>query len=420
MVKINSSVIFLLLLFISLPLLQVAGSTAAVTATATADFDLFLPIDNDTETGWHLERINAQTAWAITQGSNDIVVAILDCGIDFDHSELIHAQWVNDDEIPGNWLDDDNNGYIDDLSGWNFVDGSSNNGPRENGNSHNNHGTFIAGLIAAAKNNQGIVGIAPNVKLMDLTVWYDSSADPEVEDEVWATQTEIAQAIQYAVENGADVISCSFTYKKRVFDKLSDAAFYDEMKEATKKDVVICASAGNHNSSHKRYPACFRFVIGVGASDFFNEKASYSSYGSWIDLVGPAGDHDDNIDAHRLKSTHYGENYTFGCGTSYSTPLVAGVVALMKSVDGTISFNKIRCILQRTAIDLGSEGKDDYFGYGLVDAGAAVRRAETGDMCILPSTVGILTLVAIFAGIPIIIVVVLVVVVKLVFPKKPS
>ncbi|MBD3191689.1 MAG: S8 family serine peptidase [Candidatus Heimdallarchaeota archaeon] len=412
MFRIRCSVFFLLLLFISLPLIEVAGSATG------SDFDLFLPIDNDTETGWHLDRINAQTAWSITQGSSDIVVAVLDCGIDFDHSELTHAQWINDDEIPGNWIDDDNNGYIDDLSGWNFVDDSSNNGPLENGNSHNNHGTFIAGLITAAKNNQGIVGIAPNIKLMDLTVWYDLSADPGTEDEVWATQTEIAQAIQYAVENGADVISCSFTYKKRVFDKLSDAAFYDDMKDATKKDVVICGSAGNHNNSQKRYPACFSFVIGVGASDFFDQKASYSSYGSWIDLVGPAGDQDDNIDAHRLKSTHYGESYTFGCGTSYSAPLVAGVVALMKSVDVTISFNKIRCILQRTAIDLGSEGKDDYFGYGIVDAGAAVSRAETGDRCILPSTVVTSILIAIFVGIPIIIVVVIVVIVKRVFRKK--
>nr|NHJ84689.1 S8 family serine peptidase [Asgard group archaeon] len=109
------------------------------------------------EVGWHLEKINITDAWTITQGSPSITIAVLDCGINFTHPELSHAQWVNYDEIANNSIDDDGNGYIDDIYGWNFVGNDNDPNPTYTNIWRNNHGTFIAGVIAAKNDDIGIV-----------------------------------------------------------------------------------------------------------------------------------------------------------------------------------------------------------------------------------------------------------------------
>ena len=331
-------------------------------------------LTNVSEIGWHLHKINIENAWEITTGSPDITVAVLDCGINFSHPELSHAQWLNSGEIPDNGIDDDGNGYIDDVSGWDFVSDDNNPEPSYTSLTKNNHGTFIAGILAANNDGLGIVGVAPGIKIMDLKIWYYYSTGND--DSEWASRDDIGRAIQYAVDNGADIISCSFSSKKDFFEKLSSVKYYDEMEAAVNQGVVIVASAGNYNSDTKGYPACFDFVIAVGATDINNDRASYSSYGSWVELVAPGGDGVDGVESHKINSTCVDGTYRTGFGTSYSAPIVAGVVALMKSVDNTLTPKIIRTILQRTAVDLGDTGKDKYFGYGLVDAFAAVTMAQ--------------------------------------------
>ncbi|NHJ85797.1 MAG: S8 family serine peptidase, partial [Asgard group archaeon] len=257
--------------------------------------------------------------------------------------------------------------------GWNFVGNDNDPNPTYTNIWRNNHGTFIAGVIAAKNDDIGIVGAAPNIKIMNLKIFYYYGPDDD-EDE-WVTRDELGLAIDYAVANGADIISCSFSYKKEVFENVKDVAFYDEMEAAIEQGVVIVASAGNYDSSTKRMPACFEFVIGVGATDINNNLASYSSYGDWVDLVAPGGDTDGN-EVHKINSTYFDGSYTTGYGTSYSAPIVAGVIALMKSVDNSLNPNILRKILQQTCVDLGDKGKDKYFGYGLIDAAAAVTMAQ--------------------------------------------
>lgn len=330
---------------------------------------------NESEIGWHLERICIKGAWDITQGVSDITIAVLDSGINFSHPELAHAQWINAKEIPDNEIDDDNNGYVDDVYGWDFVGNDNDPNPTYRHIYLNSHGTFIAGIIGAKDDDFGIVGVAPNIKIMNLKIWYDTSTDDSEEE--WASRNTIGEAINYAVANGADVISLSFSSKKKLFEDLSSVGYFDEMKEATEKDVIIVAAAGNDDTSSKYYPACFDFVIGVGATDWYDAKADYSNYGKdWVEFVAPGGDKDDLIEAHLLNSTHINGTYYSISGTSYSAPIVAAVIGLMKSIDSTLDLKTVRRILQRTTIDLGEAGRDDYFGYGMINATAALLETQ--------------------------------------------
>ena len=126
---------------------------------------------NSEEIGWHLSKINLIGAWGSTQGE-DIVVAVLDSGINFTHPDLQHAQWINSDEIADNGIDDDNNGYIDDVHGWDFVYDDNNSVTSHPNIYHNYHGSFIAGIIAASHDSNGTVGVAPECKIMDIIIIY--------------------------------------------------------------------------------------------------------------------------------------------------------------------------------------------------------------------------------------------------------
>ena len=354
--------------------------------------DIFSSTAN--EIGWQLDKMDVQDAWATSKGA-EMVIAVLDTGVNFSHPELTHCQWVNTDEIANNSIDDDNNGYVDDTVGWDFVFDTNNPGPSYTNLDENNHATFIAGVIAAKEDSTGVVGIVPEAKIMNLKVWYDRT--PDDDEEVWATYEDIGRAVTYAVDNGADVISISFSGKKKIFTKLTEIGYYDEMEAATDQGVVIVASAGNNDYSTKRYPACFDFVIGVGATDYYDNKASYSNYGNWIDFVAPAGDRDDNNDLHLINSTYFHNgSYRVSCGTSYSAPLVAGVATMIKAVDNSFGLKEVRKIIQRTCIDLGDSGKDTYFGYGMVNASAAIIEAKRVVTEGLPGYPILLTMFTIF------------------------
>jgi subtilisin family serine protease len=316
-----------------------------------------------TDIGWHLDQINITGAWNITFGSSNITIAVIDSGIDFSHPELFQ-QWKNTDELPADGIDNDLNGYIDDDHGWDFVSNDSEPGPQAVDPIHW-HATYITGIISAPLNDYGIAGVAPNVTIMDLRVLDQANYQG-------TTDEELGDAIKYAVDNGADVINLSLQYY------VNSSLYLDDILYAISKNVTVVSVTGNNWAGGLEipsYPGAFSEVIAVGATNYFYQKADYSNYGlPWTELMAPVGDGEDFVPSQTINSTFpppylpYGNAY----GTSFAAPQVAGVIALMKSINKTMTVNEIRTILQNTAIDLGAPGIDIYFGYGLINASAAV------------------------------------------------
>ena len=322
---------------------------------------------SSTEMGWYLNQINITNAWDFTTGSEEIVVAVVDSGIDFSHPEITNAQWINNDEIPDNGIDDDKNGFIDDVSGWDFVSNDNNPGPEPDDSIHY-HATFISGIIAGSHNEEGIAGIAPNVKIMDLRILNANN---------YQATAAFGGALYYAVDNGADVINLSLQY-------YGNSTFLrKEIQYAYDNDVTLVSITGNLDlaqgggSEMISLPGGFEEVISVGALNYYYEVADYSNYGlPWTELVAPVGDINyDSID-HIIQGIYPPDAYGWGLGTSYACPQIVGVIALMKSLKKDLTIQEIRDILHETAIDLGDEGKDKFFGYGLVNASGAVLETQ--------------------------------------------
>ncbi|MFH1405138.1 MAG: S8 family serine peptidase, partial [Patescibacteria group bacterium] len=225
------------------------------------------PIDSYYQNQWYLENIHAPEAWDITTGSSNVVVAVLDTGLDLDHPDIKQNIWINSDEISGDGVDNDHNGYIDDIYGWDFVEDDNTPYPTEGLEALPEavtHGTAIAGIIGAVgNNNQGIAGINWSVKIMPVRIL----------DNMGIGETQSAKnAIMYAIENGADVINLSFTGFE------FDPAFEEVVQMAYTRGVVFVAAVGNEPGGGVNmdkspiYPACFGIdkpgdlVIGVAAT----------------------------------------------------------------------------------------------------------------------------------------------------------
>jgi subtilisin family serine protease len=314
---------------------------------------------------FYLDLIHARGAWKLSNGSKDITVAVIDSGIDFSHSELYKSAWVNEDEIADNGIDDDSNGYIDDIHGWDFVFNDSNPGPYPE--EIHWHGTFIAGIIAAPLNGTGPAGIAQDVTIMDVRVLNSTNYHN-------ITYEAFGDALRYAVDNGADVINLSLQYYS------PSADYYDDILYAVSQNVAVVSVTGNTyppdgGKYYQSYPGGYAEVIAVGATAANGEDiADYSNYGEWTELVAPVGSDGETRHIYSTVPFYtYGTLYGWGTGTSFACPQVAGVIALMKSVNNSLSLDDIREILQDTATDLGDAGKDNYFGYGMLNASAALE-----------------------------------------------
>lgn len=332
------------------------------------------------EGSYHHRLIGSEGAWAITNGTKDITIAVIDSGIDFSHSELKNVYWNNTDEIGNNSIDDDGNGYIDDVRGWDFVNNDSNPGPGTYDPIHR-HGTFITGLIAAPLNGKGPVGIAQNVSIMDVRVLASDNY-------MGVSNFGFGEAIRYAVDNGADVLSISIHYMS------PDDNYHDDIIYAVENDVVVVSITGNTDDGgieYRSYPGGYDEVIAVGASTANNLKASYSNYGlPWTEIVAPVGN--------RLDSTTLDNTYGWGWGTSYACPQVAAVVALMKSLNNSMTVSEIRSILRKSATDIGDPGKDEFFGYGLLNATKAVMAVLDPSILIEPEDTDTTNLISIAAA----------------------
>ncbi|MHA2224161.1 MAG: S8 family peptidase [Candidatus Hodarchaeales archaeon] len=301
------------------------------------------------EVPYGIPLIGADKVWSQTLGSPGIVVAVLDTGLDASHSDLEGCLWNNSDEIPDNGADDDNNGFIDDCHGWDFIHNDNDPSP------WHNHGTHVVGTITARLNNYGVVGVAPNISIMPLLVVNESDRNPDII---------VAEAIRYAADNGAHIISMSIgIYDDEITNSTSYDLVTDAITYAYSKGLLIVAAAGNEGTNHVIRPANDSRVIAVGAVNSGKNLASFSNYGLDIEVVAPG----DNV-----KSTIPVNNFGLKSGTSMATPHVSGALALMLSYDPTLTNIEAREILNQTAEDLGDSGWDETYGYGLINVSRAI------------------------------------------------
>src|SRR3989338_4095636 len=248
--------------------------TVGLAAAAENGFTSVIPNDPHYQEQWHLEKIGLPQAWSITRGNDNIVIAVIDTGVDIDHPDLINNIWINEREIPDNGIDDDSNGYIDDINGWDFVNNTFDPNPKfQEGFSDIglNHGTIVAGIIAATGNNGlGLAGVTWNARIMALKVLNDKGQ---------GDTTAVIRAIDYAISNDAAIINLSFVGAD-YDDSLAEA-----VARAYRAGVLVVAAAGNEDAngqSHSldvtpAYPICHdsaaHMVIGVGGTDALDQKA---------------------------------------------------------------------------------------------------------------------------------------------------
>ncbi len=294
--------------------------------------------------------IKLTQAWDVNTGDPGSVIAILDTGLDWSHPDISANAWQNPGEIAGNGVDDDANGFIDDIYGWDC--GSNDNDPRpepyiEGGLDVGFHGTHCGGIASAATNNgAGVAGTGWSCKLMGLKL--TGGAEP-------FSVASVTQAFNYAIDNGAGVISMSFG------GNFSDFGFMQALvDDAFAAGVVCVAAAGNNNTSAVMYPAGLDHVISVGATNSSNQRASFSTYGNWVDVAAP-GEHIwstimDNYEVDFLTGLIFMLNYEWDgvnpymyCdGTSMACPMVAGVVGLVKSAAAYMDSDDMDAHLKNT------------------------------------------------------------------------
>jgi subtilisin family serine protease len=308
--------------------------------------------------------IDMPEGWGIEQGDSSLVIAILDSGIKNWHGEFDGRLWKNESEIPGDGIDNDKNGYVDDVYGWDFAYGDT------ILSDDRGHGTAVASIIAAnANNGQTVAGVNLKSKIMILKI-------TDVTGKAYSSS--IASAIQYAVDNGAKVINFSHASPTKLV-LVSEAIEY-----AYQKSVLICAGSGNDNADSVYYPAKYPHVIAAGATDILDKRCKNwqlsdstiggSNYGDSLDVVAP-GEQIIVID-YRIGDTPTRN------GTSYATAFVTGLASLLISQNPAITPDILTQIIESTAEDQvgdpseDTKGYDKYYGYGRINAYNALLKGE--------------------------------------------
>ena len=305
--------------------------------------------------------IDAPEAWDIHTGSPEVVVAVVDTGVDYEHRDLEDNIWINQIEFNGmTGIDDDGNEYIDDIYGYDFVNHDNN--PLDD----NGHGTHCAGIIAAGGNNGlDIAGVCWNAKIMALK-FLDENGE--------GFTSEAAIAIYYATENAADIISNSWagSYPSETLEEVIDYAH--------SLGVIMVAAAANNNSDSPVYPAYYENMIAVAATNSNDQKATFSNYGYWIDIAAPGVDVLSLRAAGTSLGTIYNDYTTIASGTSMACPHVAAIIALIMSNHPDISTELIIERLFATTDDISTQnpGFDGLLGAGRANAYKAVRDGYEG------------------------------------------
>nr|MBC8249280.1 peptidase S8 [Anaerolineales bacterium] len=291
---------------------------------------------------WNMSHIGLETAWDTTTGSSSITIAVADTGVDSTHPDLSSKV----------------------VAGYDFVNNDSDPSDDEG------HGTHVAGIAAAAtNNNRGVAGVSWGSKIMPIKV---------LDSDGLGSYIQIASGIRWAADNGADIINLSVGGASPSFI-LEDAVNY-----AYSAGCLLVAAAGNE-SGPILYPAAYDdYVMAVGAVGHEDEHASYSNTGYSLDVAAPGGNPTDSSDSdpnHWIASTYWqgsGYSYVMEAGTSQACPHVAGLAALVWSVNSALTNDDVQSIIETTAVDLGSPGWDETFGWGRINAAAAVAAAPGG------------------------------------------
>jgi thermitase len=298
---------------------------------------------------WNVGHMHVDTAWDTTRGSSSVLVAVIDTGCERTHADLAANMWVNPGEIPNNAIDDDNDGLVDDVSGWDFV----NNDPVPD--DVHGHGTACAGIIGAVQdNNLGVTGLAPLCKLLPLKACDDAG---------YLFDSYVVPALLYAADRGAKVISMSF-YGDDVTPAERDAIDY-----CWAHGALPIAAAGNDSQTFPYYPGAYEHTLGVGSHNSSDQKSSFSNWGSWVDVAAPG---------EGISTTLPNGGYTTSfAGTSAACPNVAGVAGLLFSARPGVTNAEVRAALEDTAIDLAQPPYGAWANYGRIDAQAALDRILT-------------------------------------------
>ena len=319
---------------------------------------------------WAIKHVNVPEAWKIMGKKGEpVVVAVIDTGLDWNHRDFNWKNiWKNEKEKPDDGIDNDKNGYVDDVIGWDFF------GNHNNPFDHDGHGTFVSGVIAADKDNGiGIAGIDPKAKIMVLKALNSFGH---------TRASYLARAITYAVDNGAQVINMSVGGKSvtRIEQEAIDYAY--------KKGVVVVIAAGNEGIDVSGFGlAGSDKVITVASTGLNDDHPSFSNWGKQVDVAAPGADvlslrgrYTDTMRdipgvKYKAGDAYVGEDkrYYRASGTSFSAPIVTGIVSLMLSKNPKLTPDQVKEILQQTAKDVEVPGVDQYTGYGVVDAAAALR-----------------------------------------------
>ncbi|MDO7905439.1 S8 family peptidase [Paenibacillus sp. JX-17] len=275
---------------------------------------------------WNLPATETNRGWNLSKGSKDVIVAVVDTGVDLDHPDL--------------------KGQL--LPGYNVIQ------PGAKPYDDVGHGTHVSGVISAIVNNgEGVAGMTWYNKVLPVKV-LDSSGS--------GTTYSVAEGIIWAADHGAKVINLSL-------GNYADAQFlHDAVKYAFDRDVVLIAATGNDNTERPGYPAAYPEVFAVSATDSHMKRASFSNYGDYVDVMAPGAS---------IASTFPGNQYAALSGTSMASPHVAALAGLIRSINPDLTNTEVMDLMRKSVIDLGTPGHDKYYGYGQIDVYKALNAAGT-------------------------------------------
>ena len=319
---------------------------------------------NDYQTSqYNLDKIQAKKAWDLTKGDTNVVVAMIDDAVLLSHPDLKNKIWRNWKEIPNNNKDDDGNGWVDDVYGWDAADSDNNPNPVSNASSTlHSHGTHCAGIVGAETNNsKGISSIGINIKIMPVKIGYKSGSRIRLRN--------VYSGVDYAIKNKANVISMSWGRGGGGASKTEQALF----DVAFSRNIVCVAAAGNSYSYGAHWPASYNHVISVASTDAQDKKSGFSTYHPTVDVSAPGSSIHSCVPGSGL--------YDYKSGTSMACPLVSGICALMISVDPNITISKLESCLKSSCDNINAQNTNylGNIGAGRVNAFKAIK-------CIKPLT----------------------------------
>ena len=334
-------------------IIQIANAIAAEPHYSLRAPPDFPPNDTYLPNQWSLPMIEAFGAWDITTGSEKVIIAFVGTGVDLDHQELKDKIWTNQGEIPGNRIDDDGNDFVDDVYGWDFV-----NWHGEPQDDHWN-GTFVASIAAAETNNDILIaGVSWGAEIMPVKVL----------DQGGGSIADANGGILYAADNGAKIINLGFTLTGSAYPHSTQ----NVVNYAYSKGALIVAGSGDPRVNNPvppdayQYPAALDHVVSVAATDRYDERPDWSTYNNKVDVAAPG---------RGIWGIFIYPPYAPAApinGTYAAAAHVSGLAALIWSVNPNLTHDQVEAIIESTAVDLGEPGRDDYFGWGRIDAAAAV------------------------------------------------